>query len=267
MPQSEESRVALVTGAARGIGAATVRRLVTAGYAVTAVDCCSGDDVPPGVGYRLASRADLDEISALAPDHVLTLVADVRDRGSMEAAVRSTLDRFARLDAVVAAAGVIGGGLLQWETPEEHLHAQLEVNVHGVWNIAAAALPAMLSGPKPGGCRFVAVASTAGEHGLHRLTAYAAAKHAVIGIVRGLAADLAGTGVTAVAVAPGSTDTAMLAAPAELYSVAAADLAAHQHVQRLLTPDEVAATIAHCCSLEGAALNGSVVRTDGGFRG
>ncbi len=75
----------------------------------------------------------------------------------------------------------------------------------------------MLAGPDPGGCRFVAVASAAGERGLFQLAGYTASKHAVVGIVRGLAADLVGTGVTAVAVVPGSTDTPMLAATADLY--------------------------------------------------
>jgi len=85
--------------------------------------------------------------------------------------------------------------------------------------------------------------------------------------VRGLAADLVGTGVTAVAVSPGSTDTAMLAATADIYGTTPADLAAHQHLRRVLTPAEIAATIVLCCSPEGAALNGSVVNADGGFRG
>jgi NAD(P)-dependent dehydrogenase (short-subunit alcohol dehydrogenase family) len=113
----------------------------------------------------------------------------------------------------------------------------------------------------------VAIASAAGERGLFKLTGYTASKHAVIGIVRGLAADLVGTGVTAVAIAPGSTDTAMLAATADLYNATPEELAHRQGIRRLLTPEEIAATIALCCSPAGAALNGSVVRADGGFGG
>lgn len=267
MSESEHPapRVALVTGAARGIGAATVRRLLGDGYAVTALDGCAGTDA--GVAYPLATRQDLDRVAHLDPDRVLPLAYDVRDRTLLESAVTATIERFGRLDAVVAAAGVLAGGALQWETPDEELRMLLDVNVVGVWNTAAACLPAMLAGPAPSGCRFVAVASAAGERGLHRLAAYGASKHAVIGIVRGLAADLVGTGVTAVAVAPGSTDTAMLAATADLYGASLEELARRQSVRRLLTPDEIAATIVLCCSPEGAALNGSVVRTDGGFHG
>jgi len=141
------------------------------------------------------------------------------------------------------------------------------VNVLGVWNTAAATIPVLLAGPTPTDARFVAIASAAGERGLFKLTGYTASKHAVIGIVRGLAADLVGTGVTAVAVAPGSTDTAMLAATADLYDSTPQQLAEHQGIRRLLAPDEIAATIALCCSPAGAALNGSVVRADGGFGG
>jgi len=260
-------RVALVTGAARGIGAATVDTLCRQGYAVTALDLCAGGNVAPGIGYPLATPADLAEVAARWPGQVHAVQADVRDEAAMRDAVAATLDRFGRLDAVVAAAGVVVGGLPQWETPTEHLTTLLETNVLGVWNTAAAAIPTLLAGPDPAGARFVAVASAAGDRGLFHLTGYCASKHAVIGLVRGLAADLAGTGATAVAVSPGSTDTAMLAATADLYRTTPAELAAHQSLRRLLAPAEIAATIALCCSPEGAAFNGSVVHVDGGFTG
>jgi SDR family mycofactocin-dependent oxidoreductase len=260
-------RVALVTGAARGIGAATVAELCAQGYAVMALDVCSGGNVPPGVGYPMATPDNLDQLARRFPEQVLAVEADVRDREALESAVNATLVRFGRLDAVVAAAGVVVGGLSQWETPDEHLQTLLDVNVLGVWNTAAATVPVMLAGPNPSGCRFVAIASAAGERGLFKLAGYVASKHAVIGIVRGLAADLVGTGLAAITVAPGSTDTPMLAATADLYDSTPQDLADHQGIRRLLEPEEIAATIALCCSPAGAALNGSVVRADGGFGG
>jgi SDR family mycofactocin-dependent oxidoreductase len=259
-------RVALITGAARGIGAATVVELCRQGYAVTALDACRGGDVPPGVGYPIATPQDLDQIAQLFPDQVLAVQSDVRDREALDTAVNATLARFGRLDAVVAAAGVVVGGLSQWETPDDHLRTLIDINVLGVWNTAAATIPTMLAGGAPAQCRFVAIASAAGERGLYNLTGYTASKHAVIGIVRGLAADLVGTGVTAVAVAPGSTRTPMLSATADLYDTTPEDLASHQALRRLIEPEEIAATIALCCSPAGAALNGSVIRADGGFR-
>ena len=196
-------RVALVTGAARGIGAATVAELCTQGYGVTALDVCSGGHVGPGVGYPMATPDQLRALADRFRGQVLPIESDVRDREALESAVNATLARFGRLDAVVAAAGVVVGGMSQWETPDDHLQTLMDINVRGVWNTAAATLPVMLDGPNPQGCRFVAVASAAGERGLFKLAGYVASKHAVIGIVRGLAADLAGTGVAAIAVAPG----------------------------------------------------------------
>lgn len=260
-------RVALVTGAARGIGAATVAALCDAGYGVTAVDVSSGNNVPPGVAYPLATPEQMAALEQRYPNQVLAVQCDVRDREAMVSVTDATLARFGRLDAAVAAAGVVVGGLPQWDTPVEHLQTLLDVNVLGVWNTAAASLRVMLSGPAPSGCRFVAIASAAGEQGLYKLTGYTTSKHAVIGIVRGLAADLVGTGVTAVAVAPGSTDTPMLAATADLYDLSPADLAKHQGIRRLIDASEIGATVAFCCSPAGAALNGSVIRADGGFTG
>jgi NAD(P)-dependent dehydrogenase (short-subunit alcohol dehydrogenase family) len=149
------------------------------------------------------------------------------------------------------------------------LSTLLDVDVVGVWNTAAATVPLMLGGPDPSGCRFVAVASAAGAHGLFHLSGYNVAKHAVVGLIRGLSADLVGTGVTAVAVSPGSTDTSMLTATAALYGLQGVeDFIASSSLRRILHPDEQAATIAFCCSVDGAGLNGSVVSvTGGGFTG
>lgn len=252
------TRAALVTGAARGIGAAVVDRLVVDGYGVVALDACAGGP--------LATRDDLDAVVQRHDGAVVPVVADVRDRPALEAAVRTALERWGRLDAAVGAAAVIRGGTPLWETPDADLDELWEVDVRGVWNLAAAAVPAMLAGPDPAGCRFVAVASAAGHQGLFHLAGYTAAKHAVVGLVRGLAADLRGTGVTACAVSPGSTDTAMLAATADLYGVDTATLVGHQDLARVITPAEVAAVIAHACSPAGAVLNGTDVHADGGFR-
>ncbi|WP_447643882.1 SDR family oxidoreductase [Nocardioides zeae] len=127
-----------------------------------------------------------------------------------------------------------------------------EVDAKGVWTTAAATVPHLLASPEPHLARFVGIASAAGEHGLFGLAAYTAVKHAVVGIVRGLAADLAGTGVAAVAVSPGATRTPMLEATAALYGLTGEDgtdeLARHQGLRRALEPAEVADVVALCCS-------------------
>lgn len=126
----------------------------------------------------------------------------------------------------------------------------------------------MLAWPGPHRCRFVAVASAAGSHDQFRLAGYNVAKHAVIGHVRGLAADLDGTGVAAVADSPGSTDTQVPQATADIYGLQTVDEFVHcSPVRRIVKPEELAETIAFCCSHTGAVLNGSVVSASGGFVG
>ena len=265
MTEPAPRRVALVTGAARGIGRATVEALVAEGYAVLALDHAPGaGNEPPGVGYPLPGP---EELAAVAAPHeqVEAVLADVRDLEALRAAVTRALQRWGRLDVVVAAAAVVAGGRPLWE--EESLDLLWDIDVRGVWNTVAAAVPALLDNPEPSGCRVVALASVAGSRGLFHLGGYTMAKHAVVGLVRALAADLAGTGVTAAAVAPGATRTSMLAATAAIYGVPEADLAEHQLLGELLEPAEVAATIAYCCRPEARVLNGSVVAADGGFRG
>lgn len=264
------ARVALVTGAARGIGAAVVDALVGRGYRVVAVDSCAADgpERPAGVGYPLATREDLDAVAARHPEQVVARVVDVRDRATLAAVVAEAREPSGGLDAVVAAAAVITGGAPLWETTDEQLAAQWEVTVGGVWNTAAVTVPALLERPEPRTGRFVALASAAAHRGLWGLSAYGAAKHAVVGIVRGLAADLRGTGVSACAVSPGSTDTPMLAATAGLYGLdGAAAFADQQLLGRLLDPGEVGAVVAALCEPEAAVVNGGVVPADGGFSG
>nr|WP_207950536.1 mycofactocin-coupled SDR family oxidoreductase [Nocardioides ochotonae] len=249
----------MVTGAARGIGAATVDRLVADGYRVMALDSCEG---PPK-----ATPEELDAVMARHGDRVLGRVVDVRDRGGLAAAVADAVREWGHLDVAVAAAGIVHGGEPLWETPDPVLQDLWDVVARGVWNTAAAAVPAMLAGPDPSRCRFVAVASAAGTHGLFHLAAYGAAKHAVVGMVKGLAADLVGTGVTAAAVSPGSTDTAMLRRTATLYDVPVEELASRQLIRRVIDPSEVAAAIAFCASPAGGVVNGTVLHADGGFEG
>ncbi|BFV56557.1 mycofactocin-coupled SDR family oxidoreductase [Kitasatospora sp. CMC57] len=256
-------RVALVTGAARGIGAAVVTQLADQGWQVVAVDVC--EDLP-GVGYPLGTKQQLLELAGRWPESVVPVVADVRDASALRAAVADAEHRFGGLDAAVAAAAVIAGGRPLWETTDTEWDVLLDIGVRGVANLAAAAVPALLRRPQPRTGRFVALASAAGHRGLWHLAAYNAAKHAVVGLVRGLATDLRGTGVTATAVSPGSTRTAMLDASAALYDLPdVEEFARHQLTERLLDPAEVAAAVCWLCDRGSSAITGTVVHADGGF--
>lgn len=261
--------VAVVTGAARGIGAATVLALAQRGWEVLAVDRGKDD---PALAYPMGTEAELGEVVAEAnwrveaADRVRPFIADVRDAAALQAAVAEAEARWGGLDAAVAAAGVIAGGVPLWEVPAEQEQAVLDVNLGGVLNLARAAVPAMLRRPPPRHGRFLAVASAAATRGLPMLAAYCAAKAGVTGLVRALAAELGDTGVTANAVSPGSTDTPILAESARLYGLSGApEFAAQQPLRRLLAPVEVAEVLAFLAGPASSGMTGAVVPVDGGL--
>jgi SDR family mycofactocin-dependent oxidoreductase len=259
------ARVALVTGAARGIGAATVAVLAAQGWRVVAVDRCADD---PALPYALGSAAELDAMVAAAggPEWVTGVQADVRDTAALAAAVAAAEERFGGLDVAVAAAGVIAGGVPAWAVPAEQEQAVLDIDLGGVLALARVAVPALLRRPEPRQGRFLAVASAAATRGLPMLAAYCAAKAGVAGFVRALAAELGGTGVTANAVSPGSTATPILDESARLYGLAGAQaFAAQQPAGRLLEPGEVAAVLAFLAGAGSSAMTGAVIPVDGGL--
>ena len=230
--------VVVVTGGAGGIGSAVVRRCLARGCRVHVLD--------------LAPAAD-------GESHLV----DVRDPVALGAAVTAVVEREGGLDHVVAAAAVVEGGSAVWETDPAVAERLWQTDALGIWHTATATVPHLLAaGRTPS---FVAITSSAGEQGLFHVGAYVVAKHAAVGVVRALAADLIGTHVVACGVAPGATDTAMLAATAELYGVAPADLAADQYQHRPLTPDEVAAVV-EATLFAGPAVHGAILSARGGAR-
>lgn len=254
------TRVALVTGAARGIGAATVRALAEDGWAVVATDRCSDD---PRLRYPMGTR---EELEALASDAVLTAVADTTSPADLAAAVVLAEERFGGLDAAIAVAGVVAGGVPLWEQDPQELQAVLDVDLYGVVALARTAVPALLRRPAPRSGRFVAVSSAAATRGLPMLAAYCAAKAGVNGLVRGLAAELRGTGVTASVVSPGSTRTPVLEESARLYGLADAEhFARQQPLERLLEPEEVAAALVWLAGPQSSGVTGADVAVDGGL--
>lgn len=274
-PPPPPARVALVTGAARGVGAATVAALAAAGWCVIAVDQCADD---PALPYPLGTRAELDRVveaaargtgeaaGGVAAGGVVAAVADVRDPQALAAVVAEAEGRWGGLDAAIAAAGVIAGGVPAWQVPAGQEQAVLDVNLGGVLNLARVTVPALLRRPVPRRGRFIAVASAAATRGLPMLAAYCAAKAGVAGFIRALAAELGGTGITANAVSPGSTATPILDESARLYDLPDAQaFASQQPIGRLLLPGEVAAVIGFLAGDGAAGMTGTTIPVDGGL--
>ena len=265
------ARVAVITGGARGMGAATALRLVAAGWQVALLDLAvpadaDTADLLPGP-YRPSTAAQLQAVVDECGDAASGWRVDVRDPVAVAEAVAEVVERHGRLDAAVAAAGYVAGGTPVWESDLRTWRTVLDINLDGVVHLARAAVPHLLARPEPRSGRFVAVASAAAHHGLPGMAAYSAAKHGVVGLVRALAAELGPTGVTANAVAPGSSATAMLDASAALYGLDDPEaFGHHSRIERLLDPDEVASTIAWLCTDAPGGLTGAVLDVDGGFR-
>jgi SDR family mycofactocin-dependent oxidoreductase len=258
------TRIALVTGAARGIGAATAARLAAGGYDVIAIDRAEDDPRLPYPLGRFSRGPGPDAaLGAGGAGRVTPVQADATD----EDALRDIIAQAGgALDVVVAAAGVIAGGVPAWELEPERERAVLEVNLGGVMTAARVGVPALLRRGEPREGRFIAVASTAATRGLPQLAAYCAAKAGVVGFVRALAVELGGTGVTANTVSPGSTRTPLLDESARLYDLESAEaFAAQQPLGRLIEPEEVAAVIAFLAGPESRAVTGADYAVDGGL--
>jgi SDR family mycofactocin-dependent oxidoreductase len=253
--------LAVVTGAARGMGAAVARLLAIGGWSLLLVDACAPQ---PPLDYPMPTPADLDAVARDCADagarKVGTLIADVGD-GAVREKIRDLLAGRAPT-AAVAVAGVIGGHPA-WSVPDDAFGLMMRVNLYGVRHLADACVPPMVAA---GSGRFVAVSSAAALRAMPSLAAYSASKAAALAYVRAMAADLAGTGVTANVVCPGSTRGAMLEASAAVYDLPSQETFAGQALlRRLLEPDEVAAAIAWLCSPGSGALTGAVIPVDGGL--
>jgi NAD(P)-dependent dehydrogenase (short-subunit alcohol dehydrogenase family) len=251
MSQLPHSQHALVTGGGRGIGRAIASALVQAGATVTVLG---------------RNRSTLDEAVGAGAAHFAG-VADVADQAAISAAVAEAAAR-QPIDILIANAGSAESAPFG-KSDAALFKRMMDVNFMGVVHASQAALPSMRERPYG---RIVAVASTAGLKGYAYVSAYSAAKHAVVGLVRSLALELASTQVTVNAVCPGFTDTDLLAGSVgnlmkktgRSHEQAVAEFSRHNPQGRLVTPAEVADTVLWLCGEGAGAITGQAIAVAGG---
>ena len=243
---SLEGRVALVTGAARGIGAATAVALAEAGARVAVLDR-DGDGI----------ERTADAIGRAGSD-ALAIPADVTDVPAMERAVDTVVAEWGRLDVLVNNAGIVRDATLG-KVSDEDWTATLDVNLRGTMVGTRAALRPMRAA---GAGRILSATSVVARMGNYGQTAYAASKAGIIGLTRTWARELGPLGITANAVAPGFIDTEMAkGVPAKVLDALLERTAA----RRMGRPEEVAAVYVFLASDLASFINGAVVGVDGGL--
>ncbi len=248
---SLDNKVALVTGAASGIGRESALALAQEGAAV----CVSDIDAAGGEATA--------QTIADGGGSAIFVRCDVTSGDDVRAMVAATLEAFGRLDAAVNNAGIAGSfDHRLHEAGDELFERVIAVNLRGVWLCMKAELEAMLAG---GGGAIVNIASVAGLIGAPKAAAYTASKHGVIGITRATAVEYAKRGIRINAVCPAYTDTAMVQDAIALNPLMAPIMARAIPMGRLGQPGEVADAVTWLCSAASSFVTGHALVLDGGL--
>jgi 3-oxoacyl-[acyl-carrier protein] reductase len=238
-------KVALVTGASRGIGRAIAGTLATQGATVIAA---ARDDHAHDVVGSLTAKGFRAEAVSL----------DVTDRTAIEQLPAGIVQRHGRLDIVVSNAGIARDQLLL-RMKRDDWDLVISTNLTATFSLAQAAIRPML---KQRGGRIIAISSVVGQTGNAGQSSYAASKAGLIGFAKALAREVASRGITVNVVAPGLVDTDMTRAVSER---AQTDWAAQIPLGRAGTPDDVAAAVCFLASDEAAYITGHVLAVNGGM--
>ena len=244
-------RICLVTGAGRGIGAAVAQRLSTEGLRVA---------------LTARSESELKTVAAGLPGESLVLPADLLAPGAVDEVFDAVEREWGHADVLVANAGAATAAPLA-KTTDDDWQRMLDLNLTAPFRCLRRAVPAMT---QAGWGRVVVVASVAAKRGEPYISAYSAAKHGVLGLVRSVAAETARTGVTVNAVCPGYVDTPMTDTSVARISAstgrseddARSVLEGKQPIGRLIRPEEVADAVWAC--IANGAITGQGINVDGG---
>jgi 3alpha(or 20beta)-hydroxysteroid dehydrogenase len=251
-----EGKVAVITGAAGGIGLAAIERFASEGAKVVAVDL-KGSDLDAAV-----QRAKDAGSEAIAVE------ADVSNAGQVEAYAQAAKAKYGRIDAFFNNAGIEGWVGPSVDYPEEIFDKVLAVNVKGVWLGMKYVVPIMRQN---GGGAIVNTASVAGLSGTPTIIAYGASKHAVVGLTKSAAIEFAPDGIRTNAVCPSPIETRMMRSlergmNADHPDAVKQQIASNIPMGRYGEPSEVAALVAFLCSDDASFINGGIYPVDGGSR-
>jgi 3-oxoacyl-[acyl-carrier protein] reductase len=238
-------RIAFVTGASRGIGAAIARQLARQGAHVVAA------------ARGTNAQAVVDEITT-AGGRAEAIALDVTESGAAEAAVTSAVERHGRLDVLVSNAGIARDQLML-RMRREDWDAVLTTNLTAAYALTQAALKPMI---RQRAGRIICISSVVGQSGNAGQANYAASKAGLIGFAKAVAQEVASRGITVNVVAPGLIDTDMTRAIAES---ARGDWASKIPLRRMGTPDDVAAAVCFLASDEASYITGQVLAVNGGM--
>jgi NAD(P)-dependent dehydrogenase (short-subunit alcohol dehydrogenase family) len=244
-------RVAVVTGAASGMGLAIARHLAARGHRVGLLDL-QGDTA-------LQAAEDLRRQGATA----VAVAADVTDRSAVDAALDGVRAQLGPIGIVVTAAGLDSFELFTDITAESWQRV-LAINLTGTFHCLQAAVPDMI---QAGWGRMVTISSSSAQSGAPRMAHYVASKSGVIGLTKALALELAPHGITVNTIPPGMIDTPMLRRAEAGGDIGNLEKIAPRviPVGRLGAPDDVAATCGFLCSEEAAFITGQVIGVNGGM--
>ena len=250
------ARRAVVTGGNRGIGRAIAERLLDCGASVDVLD------------IDVSSQAGLEAHAATRPGGLTVTRADVTDRAALERVAEDLRTQGTRVDIVVNNAGIFHSGVFS-DHARDTWDRQFAVNVTGPFLVSQVMLPLMQNGG-----RIINIASAAGKMGAALAAGYIASKHAVVGLTKAMAHELAQDGITVNAVAPGYVDTALLRQITEEYATHAGhgdpqrtlqEFLADVPLARVVQPREVADLVVYLASDVSGGMTGQIVNLSAGL--